>query len=84
MAERIYCRAGAGGQLDELLRPYYEKDLADGCIDREKAIYIIACLLLSDPHYYQIAGPDAAGKDMTSDLSFMILEAAHRLKPPAI
>ena len=80
MAERIYCRAGAGGQLDELLRPYYEKDLADGCIDREKAIYIIACLLLSDPHYYQIAGPDAAGKDMTSDLSFMILEAAHRLK----
>lgn len=80
MAERIYCRAGAGGQLDELLRPYYEKDLADGCIDREKAIYIIACLLLSDPHYYQIAGPDASGKDMTSDLSFMILEAAHRLK----
>ena len=80
MAERIYCRAGAGGQMDELLRPYYEKDLADGCIDREKAIYIIACLLLSDPHYYQIAGPDAAGKDMTSDLSFMILEAAHRLK----
>ncbi len=80
MAERIYCRAGAGGQLDELLRPYYEKDLADGCIDREKAIYIIACLLLSDPHYYQIAGPDAAGKDMTSALSFMILEAAHRLK----
>lgn len=80
MAERIYCRAGAGGQLDELLRPYYEKDLADGCIDREKAIYIIACLLLSDPYYYQIAGPDAAGKDMTSDLSFMILEAAHRLK----
>lgn len=80
MAERIYCRAGAGGQLDELLRPYYEKDLADGCIDREKAIYIIACLLLSDPHYYQIAGPDAAGKDMTSDLSFMILKAAHRLK----
>lgn len=80
MAERIYCRAGAGGQLDELLRPYYEKDLADGCIDREKAIYIIACLLLSDPHYYQIAGPDAAGKDMTSVLSFMILEAAHRLK----
>ena len=80
MAERIDFRAGAGGQLDELLRPYYEKDLADGCIDREKAIYIIACLLLSDPHYYQIAGPDAAGKDMTSDLSFMILEAAHRLK----
>ncbi len=80
MAERIYCRAGAGGQLDELLRPYYEADVKAGLIDREKAVYIIACLLLNDPHYYQIAGPDAEGKDRTSGLSFMILEAAHRLK----
>lgn len=80
MAERTYCRAGAGGQLDELLRPYYEKDLAEGRIDREKAIYIIACLLLNDPHYYQIAGPDESGRDQTSDLSFMILEAAHRIR----
>lgn len=80
MAERTYCRAGAGCQLDETLRPYYEKDLAEGKIDREKAVYIIACLLLNDPHYYQIAGPDENGNDMTSDLSFMILEAAHLLK----
>ena len=80
MAERTYCRAGAGGQLDELLRPYYEHDLAEGRIDREKAVYIIACLLLNDPHYYQIGGPDASGKDMTSELSYMILEAAHAMK----
>lgn len=80
MAERTYCRAGAGGQLDELLRPYYERDLAEGRIDRGKAVYIIACLLLNDPHYYQIGGPDASGRDMTSDLSFMVLEAAHAMR----
>jgi pyruvate-formate lyase len=80
MAERIYCRAGAGGQLDTLLTPYYQKDLAAGRIDREKAIYILACLLLNDPHYYQIAGPDEQGNDQTCELSFMILEAAHRMK----
>ncbi|MFA6714882.1 MAG: pyruvate formate lyase family protein [Victivallales bacterium] len=80
MASRTYNRDGAGGQLDELLRPYYEKDLATGRIDREQAIFIIACLLLNDPHYYQLGGPDADGKDQTSELSFMILEAAHMLK----
>lgn len=80
MAERTYCRAGAGGQLDELLRPYYERDLAEGKIDHDKAVYIIACLLLNDPHYYQIGGPDVNGKDMTSELSYMILEAAHAMK----
>ncbi|MBQ8081277.1 MAG: formate acetyltransferase [Clostridia bacterium] len=79
MAERTYCRAGAGGQLDELLRPYYERDLAEGKIDRDKAVYIIACLLINDPHYYQLAGPAADGHDMTSELSFMILEAVDRL-----
>ena len=28
MASRTYNRDGAGGQLDELLRPYYERDIA--------------------------------------------------------
>ena len=30
MASRTYNRDGAGGQLDELLRPYYERDIAAG------------------------------------------------------
>ena len=30
MASRTYNRDGAGGQLDELLRPYYERDRARG------------------------------------------------------
>ena len=80
MASRTYNRDGAGGQLDELLRPYYERDRREGRIDDEDAVFLLACLLLNDPHYYQLGGPDAEGRDQTSHLSFLILEAAHRLR----
>jgi formate C-acetyltransferase len=80
MASRTYNRDGAGGQLDELLRPYYERDRQEGRIADEDAIFFLACLLLNDTQYYQLGGPDAQGRDQTSHLSFLILEAAHRLK----
>ena len=80
MASRTYNRDGAGGQLDELLRPYYERDHREGRIDDEDAIFLLACFLLNDPHYYQLGGPAPDGHDQTSHLSFLILEAAHRLK----
>ena len=80
MASRSYNRDGAGGQLDELLRPYYEHDMAAGILDDESAIFYLACLFLIDTRYYQIGGPDAEGRDQTSHVSFLILEAAHRLK----
>lgn len=80
MASRTYNRDGAGGQLDELLRPYYERDVCDGILDDEEAIFILACLFLVDTRYHQLGGPDADGNDQTSHLSFLILEAAHRLK----
>lgn len=76
MVSRTYNRDGAGGQLDELLRPYYEKDRKSGLIDDEDAKFYIACLLLNDTHYYQLGGPDEKGRDMTSHISFLILEAA--------
>jgi formate C-acetyltransferase len=79
MASRTYNRDGAGGQLDALLWPYYERDLRAGRIDDEAAIFLLACLLLNDTRYYQIGGPDAQGRDQTNRLSFLILEAAHRL-----
>lgn len=79
MASRTYNRDGAGGQLDELLRPYYERDKAAGIIDDDEARFYIACLLLNDTHYYQLGGPDKNGRDMTSHLSYLILEAADLL-----
>ena len=80
MASRTYNRDGAGGQLDELLRPYYERDLAAGRITDDDALFYCFCLLLNDPHYYQLGGPAADGTDQTSRLSYIILEAAGRLK----
>ena len=80
MSSRTYNRDGAGGQLDELLRPYYEADLQAGRIDKEDAEFYIICLLLNDPHYYQLGGPDATGQDVCSEITFIILEAAAKLK----
>jgi len=80
MASRTYNRDGAGGQLDELLRPYYERDIAAGLITDEDAEFYCFCLLLNDPHYYQIGGPAADGTDQTSRMSYIILEAASKLK----
>jgi len=79
LISRAYNGDGAGSQLDELLRPYYERDLAAGLIDDETAIFDLACLLLNDTHYYQLGGPGADGRDQTSPISYLILEAAHRL-----
>lgn len=76
---RSFNREGAGGQLDELLRPYYQRDIEAGMIDDEDAVYFIGGLLMSDTKYYQLGGPDETGRDMVSRVSWLILEAADRL-----
>lgn len=73
---RVYTRDGAGFQLDTLLLPYYEADVKAGILDDEKAKFLIANLLLIDPHYYQVSGVDAKGHDLTNHLSWLVLEAA--------
>jgi pyruvate-formate lyase len=78
LASRTYNRDGAGGQIDEMLRPFYEKDLAEGRINREKTIYMLACFLLNDTIYWQLGGPDKDGVDQTSEISFLILDAADK------
>ena len=75
-AARMYTRDGAGFQLDTLLLPYYERDVKAGILDDETAKFLIANLLLIDPHYYQISGVDADDKDVTNHLSYLILDAA--------
>lgn len=75
-ASRIYTRDGAGFQLDGLLLPFYENDVKNGVLDDETAKFLIANLLLIDPHYYQISGVDENDKDMTNHLSYLILDAA--------
>lgn len=75
-ASRIYTRDGAGFQLDGLLYPYYERDVKAGILDDDTAKFLIANLLLIDPHYYQLSGVDENDQDMTNHLSYLILDAA--------
>jgi len=80
---KMYNGSGEWGQLDELLRPYYEKDIESGILTDEEAIFHIACLLLTETAYIQIGGPDADGNDLSSPVSYLVLEAIHRIKIPA-
>jgi len=82
MTARLYNGSGSLGKLDLLLQPYYERDVAAGVLTDEEAIFHIAGLLLRDTAYIQLGGPDATGQDVTSPVSFLVLEAAHRLKIP--
>ncbi len=76
---RMYDRDGAGCNLDVLLYPFYQRDLQDGILTEEKAIFILGNLLVNDTHYYQLSGADENDNDLTNPLSYLILEAAHRL-----
>jgi formate C-acetyltransferase len=79
MLSRTYNRGSAGGQLDEMLRPYYEKDVAAGILTDEEAVFYLACLFLQDSRYFQLGGPDVDGKDMTSRVSYLCLDAADKI-----
>lgn len=82
-AAKMYNGSGEWGQMDELLRPYYERGIEAGILTDEEAVFHIACLLLTETAYIQLGGPDADGNDMSSPASYLILEAIHQLKIPA-
>jgi formate C-acetyltransferase len=71
------------GHLDRTLFPFYERDRADGVLERDEALGLIEQLyvFLNDviPDGLAVAvmvgGRDAVGRDVTNDLSFVCLEA---------
>ncbi|MBT3341742.1 MAG: pyruvate-formate lyase [Gemmatimonadetes bacterium] len=80
--DRMWAAGGGLGQIDELLRSYYEADVAAGVLSDEEAIWCIASLFYNDTHYSQIGGPGPDGHDVTSPVSFLVLEAMHQLRIP--
>jgi formate C-acetyltransferase len=80
--DRMWGLGGALGQIDELLRPYYEADVEAGREDDESVVWHLASLFFNDPHYSQIGGQAPDGRDLTSPMSFLVLEAMHRLRTP--
>jgi formate C-acetyltransferase len=82
VVDRMWGAGGALGQLDELLRPFYEAEQAAGTLDEDEVTWDIASLFINDTHYSQIGGPAPDGHDLTSPISFLILKAAHLLNIP--
>jgi len=83
MAARMYNGSGSMGRIDVWLQPFYERDVAAGILTDEEAVFHLACLFLNDTQYFQLGGPDVNGRDVTNKVSFLVLEAVHRLKAPA-
>lgn len=83
--DRMYYTGGALQELDELLRPFYERDVKSGTItDDEEVVWYIVSLLFNDTHYSQIGGQHPVeGTDLSSRMSFLILEGMHRLRIPS-
>jgi pyruvate-formate lyase len=82
LAGKMYNMGGSLGRIDQFLFPFYEKDKKQGTLTDEEAIFHLACHFVMDTSYSQLGGPDATGKDTTNALSYLVLEAVHRLKVP--
>lgn len=82
LAGKMYNMGGSLGRIDQFLFPFYERDKSRGVLTDEEAIFHLACHFVMDTSYTQLGGPDETGKDTTSALSYLVLEAAHRLKVP--
>jgi pyruvate-formate lyase len=83
MLEAVLFNGGAaGGAIENMLTPYYERDVAAGNLTPEEATYHLACLLLKDNTYYEIGGTHPDGTDRTNIVSYLTLEASHLLRIP--
>ena len=83
IAGKMYNMSGALGKMDALLYPFYQRDVEAGILTDEEAIFHLVCHLVQDTSYMQLGGPDTSGEDATNRVSYLVLEAAHRLKIPA-
>ena len=74
------------GHLDRRLIHFYEADLAAGILNRQRALELIEGLYFLTNDLWpggsafsvMVGGRDAAGRDVTNDLSYLCLEAIRR------
>ncbi len=76
-----------GGRVDQLLYPFYEKDLKAGRIDRKRAedLFFQALELWGRMEWcwnLRIGGRQADGSDATNELTYAVLEARNRVRRP--
>jgi len=83
------------GRMDQYLYPFYRNDLDTGTLSREQAFELLACLFVkqneqglvmpdnaTSTQYATIGGKTIEGKDISNDISFLVLEAIDRLGLP--
>lgn len=86
----IHCGGGAitcPGRVDQVLYPFYKKDIESGQITREKALEALMeyyCKLAScryaGPNTITIGGVDKNGENAVNEVSYLFLEVHKRLK----
>ena len=79
MISRTYNRGSAGGQLEDLFNPFYERDIKAGLLTDEEAVFYLGCMFLQDSRYWQLSGPDSHDNDTTCHLSYLALDAADKI-----
>jgi len=76
--------ANSLGRLDQILYPYYQKDLEEGRLTKEEAFELICCLWLKlyrdyDVQQSCVGGTNPDGTSAVNDLSYMMLDATEQL-----
>ncbi len=79
-----HINANSLGRLDQILYPYYRRDLEAGRITKADAFELICCLWIKlyldyDVQQSAVGGTDADGNSTVNDLSFLMLDATERL-----
>ncbi len=79
-----HINANSVGRLDQILYPYYKKDIKAGILTKEEAFELICCLWIKlyrdyDVQQSCVGGTSCDGKSMVNDLSYMMLDATEQL-----
>ena len=75
IVERIHGHGNGYGRFDQLLNPYYQRDKAEGRIDRDTARELLAEWYLKYGPHISYGGRLEDGSDATNEMSWIGLEA---------
>lgn len=76
--------ANSVGRLDQILYPFYQKDLTNGTLTKEEAFEILCCLWIKlyrnyDVQQSAVGGTLPDGSSAVNELSWMMLDATEQL-----
>ncbi len=79
-----YTNANSLGRLDQILYPYYQKDIEQGILTKEEAFELICCLWIKlyrdyDVQQSCVGGCHADGSPAVNELSYLMLDATEKL-----